>query len=74
MKKELFDELKSLMSGEMTNEPVILKKYSHDTSLFEVEPQAVVFPKNQDDLKKLIKLVAKNKKDNPDLSITGSSA
>ncbi|OGH37767.1 MAG: hypothetical protein A3B41_02530, partial [Candidatus Levybacteria bacterium RIFCSPLOWO2_01_FULL_37_26] len=50
-----------------------LTTYSHDASLFEVKPQVVIFPKNEEDVKALVKFAAENKKDNPTLSLTARS-
>ena len=38
-----------------------LVKYSHDASLLEVRPKVVVFPKDSEDVKKLVKWVGENK-------------
>ncbi len=48
--------------------------YSHDASLFEVRPELVVFPKNSDDVKALVRSVIKDRKNDPNLSITARSA
>jgi len=48
--------------------------FSRDTSLFQVHPEAVVFPESASDVEKIVSYVARNKKDNPYLSITGRSA
>lgn len=50
------------------------ENFSRDTSLFQVEPEAVVFPKTADDVAKLVTYVAEHKSENPDLSLTGRSA
>ncbi len=70
----LFEELKKIIKGDVLNDEEILAEYSHDASLFEVKPQVVVFPKDEDDVKELVKFVNNHKKDNPELSITGRSA
>ena len=51
-----------------------LKTYSKDASLFEVAPQLVVWPKDKEDIKKVVKFVSENKKDNPELSVTVRAA
>lgn len=51
----------------------VLKKYSHDTSIFEIEPKAVIYPKNAEDVKRLVKYVSSHKKKTPNLSITPRS-
>ncbi len=58
--------LKKIVEGEVSAETEILEKFSHDASLFEVKPQAVVFPKDSEDIKNLVKYAS----DNPPLSLT----
>jgi FAD/FMN-containing dehydrogenase len=70
----LSDELKAVITGEVENSEAVLETYSHDASLFEVVPETVVFPKDSADVQALVKYVAKNKKANPNLSITARSA
>ncbi len=60
--------------GEILTDDITLTKYSRDASIFEIRPEAVVYPKNADDVKALVKWVLENKKKNPELSITGRSA
>ncbi|GIW67551.1 MAG: hypothetical protein KatS3mg096_419 [Candidatus Parcubacteria bacterium] len=38
----------------------VLEEYSQDTSIFKIKPKAVVFPKNSEEIKKLIKLAKEN--------------
>lgn len=52
----------------------MLAKYSHDASIFEIEPEVIVFPKNKHDISRLIHFVSEHKKDYPDLSITPRAA
>jgi len=51
------DELKSLIKGEVEISDNELEVASHDASLFEVRPQAVVYPKDVEDVKKLVNYV-----------------
>lgn len=74
MADQLPEELKKILKGEVLSDDSTLNLYSHDASLFEVKPQAVVFPKDASDVKALVKYVGKNKKNNPTLSLTGRSA
>ena len=69
----LVEELKKIISGEVEDSAETLQKYSHDASLFEVKPQAVVFPKNSEDVQKTVKFVSENKAQSPALSITARS-
>lgn len=62
------EEIKTLIPG-IIQEPN-LKNFGHDASIFEVEPSAVVRPRDVEDLKKLVKFVAENKQDSPELSLT----
>jgi FAD/FMN-containing dehydrogenase len=48
--------------------------YSHDASLFEIQPQLVVMPHDSVDVQTLIKLVASEKPHMPELSVTARSA
>jgi FAD/FMN-containing dehydrogenase len=48
--------------------------FSRDTSLFQVHPEAVVFPESASDVEKIVSYVARHKEENPYLSITGRSA
>jgi len=50
-------ELSELITGDVDVTAEGLDKASHDASIFEVKPQAVVYPKNVDDIKKLVKYV-----------------
>ena len=67
-------ELKEKFKGEIETDITIREKYSHDASMFEIMPQAVVAPTDSTDIQNLIKLVSKHKKDTPGLSLTARSA
>lgn len=71
--EEILAELKRSIKGDMATDEETLATYSHDTSLFEVKPQVVVYPKDEDDVKYLVQFVETNKKKFPHLSITGRS-
>lgn len=64
------EELKKILEGEVATDEETVKKYSRDASLFEIKPEAVVFPKDSEDLKRLVRFVASKKKDLPDISIS----
>ena len=72
--KILADRLKEIIQGEVLIDSQTLEKYSRDASLFKVRPQVVVFPKNISDLEKIVNFTQQNKKEFPNLSITGRSA
>src|SRR5690606_18908959 len=67
-------ELEKIITGDVYDDGETLKKYSRDTSLFEVKPQVVVYPKNKKDVEKLVTFVAENKSAEPGLSVTARSA
>lgn len=62
----LGEEIKKFFKGEILNDEATLKTYSRDASLFEVKPNLVVFPKDSEDLKNLVKWVGEN----PGYSVT----
>jgi FAD/FMN-containing dehydrogenase len=73
--EELIQKLKQLgFSGETEMTSEILEAYSHDASMFEMKPKAVVVPRSAQDVEKLVSLVAQEKKHHPDLSVTARSA
>ena len=74
MDKNLLEELKKAIKGDVAADEETLTTFSHDASLFEVKPQVVVYPKDSQDVEALIKFVANHKKEYPKLSLTGRSA
>jgi len=64
------DEVKKLIKGEVAVDEKMLEKYSRDASLFEIKPEIVVFPKDAEDIKRLVAFVGKDKKRNKKLSLT----
>ena len=50
-------ELKNRIKGEVLTDEETLARYSVDASIFEVKPQAVVFPKDAEDVKSLVRFV-----------------
>ncbi|MEK7450432.1 MAG: FAD-binding oxidoreductase, partial [Patescibacteria group bacterium] len=74
MDNNLLSSLKNIIKGDVETDSQTLNLYSHDASLFEVEPQAVVFPKDVEDVKNLVKFVNQNKRLHSSLSLTARSA
>lgn len=74
MDENLLGELKKLIKGDVDTSDETLNTFSHDASLFEVKPQVVVYPKDDEDVQNLVKFIAKHKKEYPKLSLTGRSA
>lgn len=74
MQQEILEELRTAIEGEVSTVEATLTEYSHDASLFEVRPEVVVFPKNQEEVEKLVNFVRKYKKQFPGMSLTGRAA
>jgi FAD/FMN-containing dehydrogenase len=76
--EQLKTELQSLLAGEVFDDVATLKSYSHDASIFEVTPKLIIWPKDNEDIKKLVTLVNQKKKADPakfqTLSITVRAA
>jgi len=70
----IYDSLKVSFKGDIDISEETLKTYSKDASLFEIKPSVVMFPKDSEDIKTLVKWVNENKGSNPELSITVRSA
>lgn len=65
---------KAGFKGELDDSPASLDFYSHDASMFELRPKLVVAPHDTRDVERLVKWVAAEKKQQPDLSLTARSA
>lgn len=74
MDPKLLEELKTTIKGDVAVDEETLTTHSHDASLFEVKPQVVVFPKDEEDVTNLVKFVNTHKKEHSTLSLTGRSA
>lgn len=70
---EILKNLQKLIQGDVVYDEDTLKKYSRDTSIFEIKPIAVVCPKNSLDISSIIKFVQDNKFEIPHLAITPRS-
>lgn len=70
---DLPSELQKIIKGDVDATDATREFYSHDASLFELKPQVVVFPKDDEDIEALVQFVAEHKKDVPNLSITARS-
>lgn len=67
-------EIQEFFKGDIENTHQVLEKYSRDASIFEVMPEMVLFPKDSEDVKNLVKWVNENKTKYPNLSITARAA
>ena len=68
---QLSEKLKKFFKGDILEDEQTLQTYSRDASLFEVKPKIVVFPKDPEDIKNLVKFVAENPSEK--LSLTARS-
>ena len=62
------------IEGEIVGDATAIAPFSQDYSLFRVEPQAVVEPKNIEDIKKLVRFATAKKQSGEHVSLTGRSA
>ena len=72
--EKVLTALKSSLEGDVVFDDKTLTHYSTDASLFVVKPALVIYPKNAEDIKKVVSIVSLHKKDYPDLSITPRAA
>ncbi len=54
LSESLVQSLQKVFIGDIEQSEQVLEKYSRDASMFVVRPQLVVFPKNSNDIKKLV--------------------
>ncbi len=71
---EVKEKLEKEIEGEIFDDKETLQKYSRDASLFEVWPKLIVWPKTREDIKKVVKFVSENKRENQELSVTVRAA
>jgi len=64
------NQIKDIIEGEVIENKKEIEAYSHDASIFEVQPELVVKPKNTDDVKSLVRFVSEHKLSTPSLSLT----
>lgn len=69
----LKEKLGKVFAGELDTSKETREFYSHDASLFELEPEIVGYPKNSKDLQAAVKFVNEHRKTHPGLSITPRS-
>ncbi len=73
-KQHLDDSLGGVLAIEMDTSDKTRAFYSHDASMFELVPEAVMFPKDTAEVEQLVQHVARRKKHHPSLSLTARSA
>ncbi|PIR44727.1 MAG: FAD-binding oxidoreductase [Candidatus Vogelbacteria bacterium CG10_big_fil_rev_8_21_14_0_10_51_16] len=70
----LAQQLQMVVRGEVMADEATLETYSRDASLFRVCPQVVVFPRDVDDVKHLVKFVRKEREAGRHISLTARAA
>lgn len=72
MKKSYLKDLQSLLLGTVTDSSDALNHFSTDASIFSVRPQAVVYPQNTADIRKVVQFLYDRAERDPDkkLSLT----
>jgi len=74
MNQDFANKIRNLIAGELTAEEKDLNFYSEDYSIFKVKPKVVIFPKNRDDIKKVVNFVREERSRGENISITARSA
>ena len=72
--KNLKSRIKTFFRGDVATDEKTLEKFSRDASLFYVRPEIVVFPKNTEDIRRLVTFVAESKRNGENISLTARSA
>jgi FAD/FMN-containing dehydrogenase len=67
------DELRAVIKGEVLDDAQTLETYSRDASLFVIKPEAVVYPKDAEDIKALVRFVNEKRAAGDDVSLTPRS-
>ncbi|MDB5180171.1 MAG: putative oxidoreductase [Candidatus Saccharibacteria bacterium] len=70
----LFNNLRRVFKGGILTHREDRIEHSHDASIYEIIPEAVLEPKDTEDIQQLVSFVNEHKIDHPSLSITTRSA
>lgn len=70
----LSTQIKAIFKGEIATDIEIRENYSHDASIYEMRPEAILFPKDTEDIKQLVTFVSEKKHLSPELSLTPRGA
>lgn len=70
----LFNNLRRVFKGSILTHLEDRLEHSHDASMYEIVPQAVLEPRDSEDIKQLVLYVREHKSHHPSLSITTRSA
>ncbi len=68
------NDIRQVISGEVDSSSATQHAYSHDASIFEVTPAAVIYPKTVHDIQSLIRYASARRKEGADISLTVRNA
>lgn len=71
---DCIEALRGVVKGDIALDDATLGKLSRDASLFTVRPSAAIFPKDADDLCRIVRWVQERREDCPTLSLTARAA
>jgi FAD/FMN-containing dehydrogenase len=74
MNPSIYTQLSTIMKGTVLLDQARRLEYSHDASIYELVPQAVVQPLDTKDIQRLVRFVVDHKPSHPSLAITPRSA
>jgi FAD/FMN-containing dehydrogenase len=66
-------EIRKFFKGDIEVSAEVRNEYSRDASLFRIQPRVVVFPKNTEDVCRLVSYVAEKKRRGENISLTARS-
>ncbi|MDO8561763.1 MAG: FAD-binding oxidoreductase [bacterium] len=70
---DLRSQISSILQGDAMDDAETLKRFSRDTSIFERTPALVVYPKNPEDLAKLVQFAHDEKESGKNISLAARS-
>lgn len=71
---DLHSQISSFIKGDVMDDPETRKIYSRDTSIFERTPALVVFPKDSEDVARLVQFANNEKANGKNISLAARSA
>lgn len=70
---DLAADIQQFFKGDIVTDSTSRERYSHDASLFELQPKVVAYPRDVPDVCRLVEYVSRHKKAAPRLSLTARS-
>ena len=72
--KSLIEDLQEVVTGDVATDSETLTKMSRDTSIFTRTPSVVIYPKNADDVSRVVRVIREHKEQGEEVSLTARSA